>query len=158
MMIAYGGSALRKAIASQNSLAGDISRSVLGSFTETLLNAQFSQQEEREADDYGLEFLIAKGYERKAAVSALQKLATLGANHSFLSSHPAPDRRAVRLEKQLNGEAVESTSFPQTILAMVTQVWNWLLQLKMKLADEQVEFTVLGKLRNKVGMPEMQEE
>lgn len=130
MMIAYGGSALRKAIASQNNLAGDISRSVLGSFTETLVNAQFSQQEEREADDYGLEFLIRKGYERQAAVSALKKLATLGTNHSFLSSHPAPDLRAVRLEKLLSGETVESSSsLLQGALAMVKQLGNWLIKL-----------------------------
>ncbi len=76
MMMAYGGSALRNAIASQNNLAGEISRSIFGSFAETLVNAPFSQQEEREADDYGLEFLNRQGYDRQAAVSVLRKLAT----------------------------------------------------------------------------------
>lgn len=61
IMMAYAGSALRKGIASQENLAGDISRSALGGFVETLLNAQFSQQEEREADDYGLTFLKKQG-------------------------------------------------------------------------------------------------
>lgn len=130
MMLAYGGSALRKAIASQDSLAGNISRSVLGDFAETLVNAQFSQQEEREADDYGLQFLFQKGYEKQAAVSALKKLATLGKNHSFLSSHPAPDLRAVRLEKQLNGETVNpSPTLLQEALSMAKRLWGWLLQL-----------------------------
>ncbi|MCF8057315.1 MAG: M48 family metallopeptidase [Desulfocapsa sp.] len=130
MMMAYGGSALRKAIASQNNLAGEISRSVLGSFAETLVNAQFSQQEEREADDYGLKFLIAKGYEREAAVSALRKLATLGRNHSFLSSHPAPDRRALRLEGQLSGDSADSSpSLFQRALDLLKQLWDVLVQL-----------------------------
>lgn len=129
MMMAYGGSALRKAIASQNNLAGDISRSLFGSFAETLVNAQFSQQEEREADDYGLNFLIQQGYEKQAAVSALRKLTTLGAGHSFLSSHPAPGHRAERLEKQLGGQPAESSSsLPQRVVNGLKKLWAWLVQ------------------------------
>lgn len=130
MLMAYGGSALRKAIASQNNLAGDISRSIFGSFAETLVNAQFSQQEEREADDYGLIFLIQQKYDRQAAVSALKKLSTLGAGHSFLSSHPAPERRAHRLENQLNGQIPESSpSFLQSRIDELKSLWDWLVQL-----------------------------
>lgn len=130
MMMAYGGSALRKAIASQDNLAGEISRSILGSFAETLVNAQFSQQEEREADDYGLEFLIREEYDSQAAVSALRKLATLGADHSFLSSHPAPERRAQRLENRLSGKIPDSSpSFLQNMMVVLKKVWNWLFQL-----------------------------
>jgi putative metalloprotease len=97
MQLALAGSALRKGIASQNNIAGDLARSQLGGFVEVLVNAQFSQQEERDADDYGLTFLQNKGYDPAGAVSALRKLATLGNDHSFLSSHPAPGKRADRL-------------------------------------------------------------
>lgn len=45
--LAYAGSAARKAIASQQSGVGEIARSQLGALAESLLNAQFSQQEER---------------------------------------------------------------------------------------------------------------
>ena len=130
MMMAYGGSALRKAIASQDNLAGELSRSIFGSFSETIVNTQFSQQEEREADDYGLEFLLREGYDSQAAVSALRKLATLGADHSFLSSHPAPDRRADRLGNRLSGKIPEpSPSFLQNMIIVLKKVWNLLVQL-----------------------------
>jgi putative metalloprotease len=97
MQFALAGSALRKGIASQHNIAGDLARSQLGGFVEVLVNAQFSQQEERDADDYGLNFLQDKGYDPEGAVSALRKLAALGNDHSFLSSHPAPGKRADRL-------------------------------------------------------------
>ncbi len=99
LQLAYAASALRKGIASQASTAGAIAASQLGGFTELLVNAQFSRQEEREADDYGAGFLQRQGTEQKYAVSALRKLATLGNDHSFLASHPAPAIRADRLEK-----------------------------------------------------------
>ncbi|SPD75480.1 Metalloprotease LoiP [uncultured Desulfobacterium sp.] len=106
MQLAYAASAIRKGIASQNNAAGDIARSQLGGFVERLTAAQFSQLEEKEADDHGLSFLKAKGYEVKGSVSALKKLAALGDNHSFLASHPAPGKRAERLLAQLEGRAL----------------------------------------------------
>jgi putative metalloprotease len=105
LQMAYASSAVRKAIASTDSTAGEIARSQLGGFAQKLMGAQFSQLEEKEADDYGLTFMKNKGYDPQAAVSALKKLATLGNGHSFLSSHPAPGKRAIRLRLQLEGKA-----------------------------------------------------
>jgi len=99
LRLAYAGSAVRKAIASQQNEAGDIARSAIGALTEGLLNVQFSQQEEREADDFGVMLLKQKGYDIQPAISALMKLAALGGDHSFLSSHPAPAKRAKRLQE-----------------------------------------------------------
>jgi len=96
--------AVRKGTVSINNEAGNITSSQIDSFIEKLLKAQFSQQEEREADDYGLLFLKNTGYEPMAAISALKKLAALGNNHTFLSSHPSPEERADRLEVQLKRE------------------------------------------------------
>lgn len=101
IQLAYAGRAVRKGAASLNNEVGDIARSSIGDFTEKLMNAQFSQHEEREADDYGLVYLEKAGYDPKFAISALEKLATLGTNHTFLSSHPDPDKRAARLAAQL---------------------------------------------------------
>ena len=70
------------------------------------MNAQFSKLEEKEADDYGLGFLKRQKFEPKDAVSALKKIATLGKGHSFLSSHPDPDKRAERLLAQVEGRAL----------------------------------------------------
>lgn len=112
--LAYASSALRKGLASQNNEVGVIARSVLGAFTEQLTNAQFSQHEERQADQYGAAFLRAEGYNREAAVSALLKLADLAKQHTFLSSHPDPEARAKRI---LTDEPVpEQTSLIDTIM------------------------------------------
>ena len=127
IQLAYAASAVRKGIASQDSTAGEVARSVFGGLAETLMNAQFSQLEEKEADDYGLIFL-KKGFEPKDAVSALKKLATLGKGHSFLSSHPDPDKRAERLQAQLEGRALSIDESKQDILGKVKGFLNRTLE------------------------------
>ncbi len=106
IQLGYAASAVRKGVASQNSSAGEIARSAVGSLAETLANAQFSQLEEKEADDYGLAFLKREKFTAAAAVSALRKLARLNKGHSFLSSHPDPEKRAERLQAQLEGKGI----------------------------------------------------
>jgi len=127
IQLAYAASAVRKGIASQDSTAGEVARSMLGGLAEALMNAQFSQLEEKEADDYGLIFL-KKGFEPKDAVSALKKLATLGKGHSFLSSHPDPDKRAERLQAQLEGRALSIDESKQDILGKVKGFLNRTLE------------------------------
>lgn len=109
VVVAYGSSALRKAIASQENEVGQLARSVLGGFAEQLTNAQFSQHEERQADLYGLRFLEEEGYDKTSAVAALEKLADLARQHTFLSSHPDPEERAQlmlsgALEEEMDGD------------------------------------------------------
>ncbi|MDZ7582093.1 MAG: M48 family metallopeptidase [Deltaproteobacteria bacterium] len=124
LRLAYAGSAVRKAVASQQNEAGDIARSAIGALTENLLNAQFSQQEEREADDFGVRFLKQKGHDIQPAISALMKLATLGGDHSFLSSHPAPAKRAERLQNNtLTSERVEDPSFLSRVVEWLKRHW-----------------------------------
>lgn len=98
VVLAYASSAIRKGLASQENEVGQIARSVVGAFAQQLTNAQFSQHEERQADTYGVEFLEAEGLAKEGAVSALWKLADLAKQHTFLSSHPHPEERAVRIE------------------------------------------------------------
>lgn len=97
VVLFYATSALKKGLASQESEIGQIANSVVGSFAEQLTHAQFSQHEERQADQYGAAFLKAEGYDISSAVSALDKLAALARQHTFLSSHPDPEARARRL-------------------------------------------------------------
>lgn len=117
VQLAYAASAVRKGIASQNNAAGDIAQSVLGGLAEDLMNAQFSQLEEKEADDYGLAFLRREKYRPGDAVSALKKLAGLGSGHSFLSSHPDPGARAERLQAQLEGRARSIEENKQSLIS-----------------------------------------
>jgi len=124
IQLAYAASAVRKGIASQDSTAGEVARSVFGGIAESLTNAQFSQLEEKEADDYGLQFLKKKDYEPKYAVSALKKLSGLSKGHTFLSSHPDPDKRAERLQAQLEGRALSIDDRKQTILGRALALLN----------------------------------
>lgn len=120
IMLAYAASSIRKGIASQDSAAGDIARSALGGLIQNLLNAQFSQAEEKEADDFGLRYLKQHGKNQKAAVSALKKLDTLGRNHSFLSSHPDPDVRAQRLQDFIDHpEKMEEPSLLEKLIVWI---------------------------------------
>lgn len=97
VVMAYATSAVKKGLASQDNQVGMIASSMIGAFAEQLVNAQFSQHEERQADRYGAAFLKAAGYDIGPAVSALEKLADLARQHTFLSSHPNPDTRAKKL-------------------------------------------------------------
>jgi metalloprotease len=117
--LAYAASAVRKGIASQNNISGVIASSLFGGLAESLMNAQFSQLEEKEADDYGLVFLKREKFDPQDAVSALKKLAGLGKAHSFLSSHPDPDKRAERLQAQLEGRTLSIEQKQQSIIGRV---------------------------------------
>lgn len=101
MQVAYSASAAKKAgAASGNGVASGLSDSALGDLTEKLVNAQFSQSQESDADQYALKFMKLNKYDSKAAVSALRKLEKMyGNDKSMFSSHPAPGDRADALEK-----------------------------------------------------------
>ncbi|MEW6595072.1 MAG: M48 family metallopeptidase [Thermodesulfobacteriota bacterium] len=126
LMVAYGAQAVRKGIAAQENLAGELAASLLGGLVEQLVNAQFSQQEEREADDFGLRFLQANGHDPHSAASALRKLATLGNDHSFLASHPAPGQRAERILAQLANPDQPQKNLWQSLVATL-KAWLALL-------------------------------
>ena len=68
-----------------------------------VVRAQHSQENEREADDYSMQFVSRHKYDRKACVTALEKLVKLsgGAEASWVSTHPSPRERAERMRKQL---------------------------------------------------------
>lgn len=116
LRLAYAASAVRKGIAAQEGGAADIARSQLGGLVERLMGAQFSQLEEKVADDYGLAFLKSKGYAPEDAVSGLKKLASLGSGHSFLSSHPDPGLRAERISRQIQGKALSVEETRQDLI------------------------------------------
>ena len=103
MQAALRTSALRKGIQSTNTRAGVLANTELGDLFEKVINAQHSQANEREADDYALTFMKNRKYNAKACVSALDKLASLSGDTStsFLSTHPSPKDRADRLREQV---------------------------------------------------------
>lgn len=102
--VAHSASAARNAAAvSGNTTAALLSSSELGELGEKLVNAQFSQLQENEADDYAIELMQRHDMDASAAVTALRTLESkYGNSSSFFSSHPAPGDRAERLEAALN--------------------------------------------------------
>ncbi len=96
--------------------AGAIAGSQAGAFLEQVVNAQFSQANEREADDFGLATVKSAGKDPNGAVSALNKLAAKSRSGSNLvaqmvSTHPEPAARAARLQKTIQASA--ATGGPQ---------------------------------------------
>src|SRR2546423_1677291 len=90
--------ARKAAAASGNSTVSTLAASELGGLAEAVLNAQYSQSQETESDDYGLTFLKKNKIKTDGAASSLRKLAKLGGRrHSMLSSHPEPSARAERI-------------------------------------------------------------
>lgn len=138
VVLAYASSALRKGLASQENEIGQIARSVVGSFAEQLTHAQFSQHEEKEADQYGLDFLRALGNEKDSAVSALTKLAELAeTQHTFLSSHPDPKARAHLIAMAEDNDEQKDTLLTSILgyikavvaffLTLLRSLLNWIL-------------------------------
>ena len=106
--VAYMASASRKAAASTKGAGGVLAASDLGALTEAVVNSQFSQSEETEADDYGLAFLKKHGFNGRAMETALRKLAKLDESKKstldgLLATHPEPGKRADRIHQKLTG-------------------------------------------------------
>lgn len=99
MRLAYTAAAARQAAGSLNSTANALSDSMLGDMMEELLNAQFSQSQELDADAYAMNFLKENKYNTAAAASSLRKLEALGSSGGFLSSHPNSGKRAEKMEE-----------------------------------------------------------
>lgn len=129
VVVAYASSAIRKGLASQENEIGQMARSVLGGLVERLANAQFSQHEEREADDFGAQFLLDNGYEVNGAVTALRKLEQLANNHTVLSSHPDPADRAKRLETGEDPAADEESGMLSSLIGIIKNIILLILSL-----------------------------
>jgi putative metalloprotease len=78
---------------------GVIAAGELGTLAESVVNAQFSQKEERDADDYGYRFLLKHSHDPSAMVSMFRKLP--GKKGGLLASHPDPEARAKRIEARI---------------------------------------------------------
>ena len=104
MQTAMGTAAAQQALAATGGRAGALAESDLGELFVKVVRAQHSQSNENEADDFAMRFLSQRGHDRKAAVTALEKLDALGgggsASAQWLSTHPAPRDRAERMRQQ----------------------------------------------------------
>ncbi len=95
MKTAYLTRAARQGAAATGGAAGQIAESDLGGFAEEIVNAQFSQKEESEADVYGYHFMVRHRFDPAAMVSLFKKLPSGG---GLMSSHPASPDRAAKIQ------------------------------------------------------------
>lgn len=107
MQTALRAEALQKGASAAGGTAGRIANSQLGDLFKKVVVAQHSQSNEKEADDYAMNFLKQKGFPPMAAVTALDKLAAMEAGHKggtpWLATHPSPAERSKRMKKQAGG-------------------------------------------------------
>ena len=96
MQVALGTNAVRAAAASAGGIVGSLSQSQLGDLGEKLVNSQFSQRQESEADDYSYDLLRKRGINPSGLATSFEKLAKLeaGRQSSMFDDHPASEARA----------------------------------------------------------------
>lgn len=71
----------------------------------SLLNRKFDRNQEYEADDAGMRYIIGAGYDRNASLNVFKTLkeASAGGNRvEFLQTHPLPDSRIDRVIQKYN--------------------------------------------------------
>lgn len=115
-------SALKDGISSQGGKAAALTDSQLGDLSEALVNATYSQKQEREADDYGYEFLKKAGKNPWAMALSFRRLKALqeeaGAQktsklNQLFSTHPDLDARIKRMEERATSEGIEKPADAQ---------------------------------------------
>jgi metalloprotease len=103
MQTAYTLSAARDATSvTGNSAITALNFSQFGDLAEKFVNAQFSQSQETQADDYSFDLMHAKKLNTRGLVTAFQKLGELeGGKTDMMSSHPPSSKRAQHIEDRI---------------------------------------------------------
>lgn len=107
--------ALKDGIASTGGVAAALTDSQVGQLGQALIGAKYSQKQEKEADDYGYEFLVSHGRNPWGMVMAFEKFLTLEGNggagsasyiQKMFSSHPDTKDRIKRLTKRAEKDGI----------------------------------------------------
>lgn len=106
--------ALKDAVASTGGKAAALTQSQLGELSESLINAKYSQKQEKEADNCGYDFLVEHGRNPWGMASAFEKFLTLeggtGGSQSYIqkmfSSHPDTKARIEAISKRCKKDGI----------------------------------------------------
>ncbi|HDH0043891.1 TPA: M48 family metallopeptidase [Salmonella enterica subsp. enterica serovar Enteritidis] len=107
--VALGTNAVRVAAASAGGVVGSLSQSQLGDLGEKLVNSQFSQRQESEADDYSYDLLRKRGISPAGLATSFEKLAKLeaGRQSSMFDDHPASAARAQHVRDRMSADGIK---------------------------------------------------
>ena len=107
--VALGTNAVRAAAASAGGIVGSLSQSQLGDLGEKLVNSQFSQRQESEADDYSYDLLRKRGINPAGLATSFEKLAKLeaGRQSSMFDDHPASAERAQHIRDRMSADGIK---------------------------------------------------
>ena len=99
MQVAYASEIARSAAAkSGNSAVSSLSNSQFGDLAQKLVNSQFSQSQELDADNYSYDYLKKRKINPEGIATAFDKL---GGQSSLLSSHPASSKRSQNIRNKI---------------------------------------------------------
>ena len=109
IQVALGTNAIRVAAASAGGIVGSLSQSQLGDLGEKLVNSQFTQRQESEADDYSYDLLRQRGISPAGLATSFEKLAKLeeGRQSSMFDDHPASAERAQHIRDRMSADGVK---------------------------------------------------
>ena len=106
--------AMKDAIASTNGKAAALTESQIGTLGTALVNAKYSQKQEKEADNCGYDFLVSNGRNPWGMVMAFEKLQSMEGNSgttSYLSkmfsSHPETASRIKSMSERAAKDGYE---------------------------------------------------
>ncbi|MDX7992688.1 M48 family metalloprotease [Xenorhabdus littoralis] len=105
MQVAYAAVAARTAAASAGGVAAQLSDSQLAELSEKLINSQFSQHQESQADDFSYDLLKKRGVKTEGLATSFEKLAKLGSSKtSMFDSHPPSQERAKYIRNRITAD------------------------------------------------------
>lgn len=103
MQVAYATEIARTAaLKSGNSTIANLSGSQVGDLAQTLVNSQFSQSQEMDADNFSYDFMKKRNLNPEGIASAFDKL---GSESSLLSSHPASSKRSQNIRSKIAADS-----------------------------------------------------
>ena len=108
MQVALGTNAVRAAAASAGGIVGSLSQSQLGDVGEKLVNSQFSQRQESEADDYSYDLLRKRGINPSGLATSFENW------RNWRKAVKAPCLTITR--PPLNARSISVTAWRQTVL------------------------------------------
>jgi predicted Zn-dependent protease len=84
--------------------SGDYSTVQIGQMVGGMVNMKYGREDELESDALGLRIVAEAGYDPRAMLGVMEALAKASKSArqpEFLSSHPAPENRAARIQQEI---------------------------------------------------------